>query len=342
MIGQTTFAQFVIEAQRAAPQATGDLSALLIDVVTAVKAIAAEAGKGAGVDPGRLDGLARELLVRSCAWGGHVAGFAAEGDAVPTPVPDPHPRGKYLLAFDAIDGARNLDVNGAVGTVFSILRRPDGAGDAAAADFLQPGARQVAAGYAFYGPATMVVVTLGQGVQGFTLDRELGHFVLTHRDLAIPPGTRELAIDPSGERFWEPPVKRYVEECRAGRAGPRGADFRIRGITSLVAKVHRILVRGGVLVQTRHAGEASCPGRLYLHEAAPMAYLVEQAGGAAIAGGGRLLDLAPEGLGHRVPVVLGAREEVERIARYHEEHARGADLPYRSPLFGSRSLYTQR
>jgi len=356
MIGKTTFAQFVIEAQRSALEATGDLSALLHDVCTAVKAIAAEVGRGAqggrhgpagavnvqGEAQQKLDVLANELVLAACGWGGHLAGMASEELPDVSQIAAQHPRGKYLLAFDPLDGSSNVDVNITVGSIFSILRRPEGPGEARAEDFLQPGHRQVAAGYALYGPCTMLVVSLGRGVHGFTLDRELGDFVLTHPELRIPAAAREFAINASNERFWEAPVKRYVDECRAGRAGPREDDFNMRWIASLVAEVHRILVRGGVFLYPRDTKDPSRAGRLrLLYEAAPVAFLVEQAGGVATDGRTRLLDLAPDDLHARVPVVLGSREEVERIARYHAEHDRGEGPPYRSPLFGSRSLYTQ-
>jgi fructose-1,6-bisphosphatase len=349
MIGTTTFAQFVIEEQRRAPAATGDLSALLHDVCTAVKAIAAAVSKGAvgganvqAEEQAKLDVVANEIVLRACEWGGHLAGMTSEKSEGVARIPDVHPRGKYLLAFDPLVGSSDIDVNGEVGTIFSILRRPDGPGDASMADFLQPGCRQVCAGYALYGPRTMLVVSLGRGVHGFTLERELGDFVLTHRDLRIPVETRELAIDPANDRFWEPPVKRYVEECLAGCAGPRQADFHMRWMASLVADVHRILLRGGVFMHPRDTKQPHGAGRLrLLHQAAPMAFLVEHAGGCASTGRERLRDVAPAELQQRIPVILGSRAEVERLVRYHEEHARGIDRPYRSPLFGTRSLFIQ-
>jgi fructose-1,6-bisphosphatase len=290
----------------------------------------------------KLDALANEIVVRACEWGGHLAGMVSDEPEGVYRIPDVHPRGKYLLAFHGLDGASNIDVNSPMGTIFSVLRRPEGAGDAAAADFLQPGSRQVCAGYALYGPCTMLVVSLGRGVHGFTLDRELGDFVLTHRDLRIPEETREIAINPSNERFWEAPVKRYVEECLAGCAGPRQCDFGMRWVASLVAEVHRILVRGGVFLYPRDTKEPPRAGRLrLLQEAAPMAFLVEQAGGGASTGRERLRDVAPAELHQRAPVILGSRAEVERLVRYHDENARGVDRPYRSPLFGTRSLFMQ-
>jgi fructose-1,6-bisphosphatase I / sedoheptulose-1,7-bisphosphatase len=352
----TTFSQFVIQEQRTAPGATGDLSILLHDVCTAVKTIAAVVSKGAasglhgaagranvqGEEQQKLDLLANETFLRACEWGGHLAGLASEELEQVSPIPAVHPRGKYLLAFDPLDGSSNIDVNISVGSIFSILRREAGAGDAQERDFLQPGSRQVAAGYAIYGPSTMLVVSFGRGVHGFTLDRELGDFVLTHADMRIPETTREFAINASNERFWEPPVRRYVQECLAGKPGPRGADYNMRWIASLVAEVHRILIRGGVFLYPKDSKEPLKAGRLrLLYEASPMAFLVEQAGGAASTGRERLLDLAPTELHQRVPVILGSRPEVERLVRYHAEHASGADRAYTSPLFGNRSLFVE-
>ena len=257
----------------------------------------------------------------------------------PYPVPGHCPRGKYLLVFDPLDGSSNLDVNITVGTIFSILRRPEGAGEVGLEAFLQPGARQVCAGFATYGPSTMLVLTVGRGVHGFTLDPSLGEFFLTHPGMTIPEETREFAINASNERFWEPPVRRYVEECLAGRAGPRGADFNMRWVASLVAEVYRILVRGGVFMYPRDTRKPGQAGRLrLLYEASPMAFIVEQAGGLASTGRARLLDVLPRSLHERVPVLLGSRREVELLVGYHADHDGGLDAPYPDPLFHVRSL----
>jgi fructose-1,6-bisphosphatase I / sedoheptulose-1,7-bisphosphatase len=353
--GTVTLTRFVLEAQRRAPGATGAFSALLADVATALKEIARAVGRGAldgrgggggtnvhGERQVALDVLSNEIILRHCEWGGHLAGMVSEELEAPYPIPAAYPCGRYLLLFDPLDGSSNVDVDVPVGSIFSILRREGGAGPAAPEDFLQPGSAQLCAGYAIYGPTTMLVLTLGAGVHGFTLDRDLGEFILTHPDLRIPEQAREFAVNASNERFWEPPVQRYVEECRAGRTGPRGEDFNMRWIASLVAEVHRILIRGGVFMYPRDTKEPARPGRLrLLYEASPMALLVEQAGGAASTGRERLVDLVPTAIHQRVPVILGSRAEVERIVRYHDEHARGVDRPYRSPLFGTRSLFTE-
>ncbi len=351
-----TLTEFIIGQQRRFPHATGVFTSLLNDVCLACKRIAGLVGKGAlantlgragsqnvqGEAQTKLDVLANEIFLRTNEWGGQLAGMASEELEHPYLIPGEYPRGRYLLLFDPLDGSSNVDVNVSVGSIFSVLRAPEGVARPAEADFLQPGTEQACAGYAIYGPTTMLVLTLGHGVYGFTLDRENGEFILTHPDMRIPEDTSEFAINTSNERFWEPPVKRYVAECLAGKSGPRDKDFNMRWIASLVAEVHRILVRGGLFMYPRDTKDPGRPGRLrLLYEANPMAMLVEQAGGAASTGRGRLLELAPSALHERVPVILGSRNEVELIEQYHREHEEGLDQPYTSPLFKSRSLFTQ-
>ncbi len=351
-LGRTTLSKFLIQ-QLKNVEGANDLGALLVDVAAAVKAIAAMTAKGAlggflgeldnrnvqGETQKKLDVLANEAVIRSCEWGGLVAGMASEELDEPHSIPGEYPRGRYLLVFDPLDGSSNTDVNVSVGTIFSVLRHDDLAAPVTA-DFLQPGRTQVAAGYAIYGPATMLVLSVGTGTHGFTLDREIGNFILTHPHLQIPAQTSEFAINTSNARFWEAPVKRYVAECQDGRSGERGRDFNMRWIASMVAEVHRILMRGGVFMYPRDTKDPTKPGRLrLLYEANPIAMLIEQAGGAASTGRGRLLDVQPEGLHQRVPVILGSREEVERIDRYHAEFDAGTDRPFASPLFNERSLF---
>jgi fructose-1,6-bisphosphatase len=258
----------------------------------------------------------------------------------PYPIPGDYPRGRYLLVFDPLDGSSNIDVNVAVGTIFSVLRCPEGVEEPVEADFLQPGSAQVAVGYAIYGPVTMLVLTLGRGVHGFTFDREAGDFTLTHPDMTIPAAAREFAVNVANEQFWEPPVRRYVEECIQGKAGPRGAYFNMRWIASMVAEVHRILIRGGLFMYPLSVADLKSPARLrLLYEANPMAMLIEQAGGMASTGRGRMLDLTPTGIHQRVPVILGSAEEVQRLERYHAEHDRGDAPVFKTPLFNARSLF---
>lgn len=353
MTNKTTLARFVIEEQRRVGGATGEFSALLLDLATALKQIASLIARGRlagalgdadtdnsqGERQKKLDVLANEILLRACEWGGLLAAMASEEMEAPYLVPGRYPRGKYLLVYDPLDGSSNLDVNVSVGTIFSILQRPEGCDEPGVEAFLQPGSRQVCAGYAIYGPSTMLVLTTGSGVNGFTLDPAVGEFVLTHPGLRVPEETREFAINASNQRFWEPPVRRYVEECLDGRTGPRGVDFNMRWVASLVAEVHRILLRGGVFLYPRDRKEPSRPGRLrLLYEVSPAAMIVEQAGGMASTGRGRILDVAPRSLHERVPVILGSRAEVARLVRYHAEHDAGMDRPYTNPLFNVRSL----
>jgi fructose-1,6-bisphosphatase len=351
-LGRTTLSKFLIQ-QLTGIEGASDLGALLVDVAAAVKAISAMTAKGAlgeylgnfgttnvqGEAQQKLDVLADEVIIKSCEWGGLVAGMVSEELEEPHDIPAEFKRGRYLLVFDPLDGSSNTDVNVSVGTIFSVLRH-DKREAPVTADYLQPGRRQVAAGYALYGPATMFVITIGKGTHGFTLDREIGNFILTHPNMQIPPDTSEFAINTSNARFWEPPVHRYVTECQAGKTGDRGRDFNMRWIASMVAEVHRILIRGGVFMYPKDTKDARKPGRLRLmYEANPIGMLVEQAGGLATTGNQRVLDLVPSDLHERVPLILGSRNEVERIERYHSEHAKGIDRPYVSPLFSERSMF---
>jgi fructose-1,6-bisphosphatase len=350
-----TLTKFIIEEQRLHPGATGEFSGLLDVVATACKVISHTAGKGAlagalgaagsdnvqGEAQKKLDVISNDIITAHAEWGGHLAGMVSEENEAPLEIPAHYPRGKYLLVFDPLDGSSNIDANISVGTIFSVLRAPKGSRrNPKLEDFLQPGAEQVCAGYALYGPATMLVLTTGRGVNGFTLDRDIGEFILTHPEMTIPETTQEFAINTSNSRFWEAPVKRYVEECLAGRNGARGKDFNMRWIASLVAETHRILTRGGVFLYPRDHKDPGKAGRLrLLYEANPIAFIVEQAGGAANTGRQRVLEVAPEALHQRVPLIFGSKSEVELIARYHDEHDRGIDQPFRSPLFNERGLF---
>jgi len=326
MLQETTLTEFIIGEQRKYSNATGGFTALLNDIRLACKRISYLIGKGAlggvhgaaagenGARQKKLDVMANDIFLRTNEWGGHLAAMVSEELEAVYPIPAQYPRGRYLLAFDPLDGSGNADVNGTVGSIFSVLRCAEGVTEPTAKDFLQPGTEQACAGYAIYGPTTMLVLTLGRGVYGFTLDRELGEFMLTHRDLRIPTETSEFAIDASNERFWEPPVKRYISECLAGASGPRAKDFNMRWIASLVAEVHRILLCGGLFMVPKDSKDAATPGRLrLLFEANAMALLVEQAGGAASTGRGRILEVEPQGLHQRTPVILGGNREVEQV-----------------------------
>jgi Fructose-1,6-bisphosphatase len=348
---RTTLAKFLIEERRRYPTASGELNSLILDVAIACKAIARRVAHGAlggvlgaektinvqGETQQKLDVLANEIFLRVNEWGGLVAGMASEELEAPYPIPPQFPRGKYLLTFDPLDGSSNIDVNSSVGSIFSILRAPFPGADAAVGDFLQPGSAQICAGYAIYGPSTMLVLTVGTGVHGFTLDPELGEFFLTHPAMRLSSEATEFAINASNRRFWEPAVTRYVDECLAGCTGPRAKDFNMRWVASLVADTHRILTRGGVFLYPRDTKDLTKTGRLrLLYEVNPIAFLVEQAGGLASTGRERVLDVVPEALHQRIAFVFGAGDEVERIEEYHVDHN---DAANGEPLFGTRGLF---
>ena len=331
-IGQT-ITQFIVEEQRRI-NGTGDFTALLNDTFTACKAISNAVNKGAligilgaaeseniqGETQKELDIITNDIMIEANQWGGHLAGMASEEEDDFYPIPPQYPVGKYLLVFDPLDGSSNIDVNISVGTIFSVLRCPDGIERPTAEDFLQPGTEQVCAGYALYGPSTMMVMTTGQGVNGFTLDQNVGEFILSHPQMNIPADTREFAINSSNSRFWEAPVSRYVEECLAGAEGPRGENFNMRWVASMVAEVHRILTRGGVFMYPKDSKDPKMAGKLrLLYEANPMSFIVEQAGGVSSTGRERIMDLKPNGLHQRVPVILGSKNEVDRLVSYHSE-----------------------
>ena len=328
--------QFLIERQRDKKLINADLRLLIETVARACKAISTRVNKGAlgdslggaatrnvhGEVQKKLDVLSNEILLEANEWGGNLAALASEEMENPRPIPTHYPRGEYLLLFDPLDGSSNIDVNISVGTIFSVLRCPkldDGKYcDPNEKAFLQPGRSQVAAGFAVYGPTTVLVLTVGDGTHAFTLDRESFTFVLTHSDIRIPEDTEEFAINTSNMRRWEPPVKRYIDECLAGSDGPRGKDFNMRWVASMVADVFRVLSRGGIFMYPRDSKHKE--GRLRLmYEANPMALIVEQAGGAATDGRTPILDIRPQGLHQRVAVILGSRNEVDRVTSYHRQ-----------------------
>ena len=329
-----TLTQYLVEQQHAGT-VPGDLRFLLEVMAATAQGIAANVAKGAltgvlgeagsdnvqGEAQKKLDVIANDMMLAANEWGGALAAMASEEIDVVHQIPAHHPRGRYLLMFDPLDGSSNIGINVSVGTIFSVLELPGGekpGAEIAEAAFLQPGRRQVAAGYALYGPSTLLVLTVGEGVQGFTLDREAGCFVLTHANMQIPRETREFAINASNVRHWEAPVQRYVAELQAGAAGSRGVDFNMRWVASMVADVHRVLSRGGIFMYPIDEKCRAKGGKLrLLYEANPMALLVEQAGGLASTGRESILDLQPTGLHQRVPVILGSADEVERVVSYH-------------------------
>jgi len=331
MTNHVTLTQFIIEQQRGLPGVSGTFTLLLNDVVTACKKIShlvnrgnlvgvlgsAESENVQGEVQKKLDIITNDIMVEALNWTGHLAGMASEEIDGIIPIPSQYPKGKYLALFDPLDGSSNIDVNLAVGTIFSILRCREGA-EPTMEDFLRKGSEQVCAGFVLYGPSTMMVLTTGHGVNGFTLDQDIGEFILTHPTMTIPAETSEFAINMSNQRFWEPPVQRYIEECLQGTEGVREKDFNMRWIASMVAEVYRILTRGGIFMYPYDFRDPSRAGKLRLmYEANPMAFIVEQAGGACSTGRERILDMNPTGLHQRVPVILGSKNEVERIVGYH-------------------------
>jgi fructose-1,6-bisphosphatase I len=332
MSPKISLTRYLVEEQRKDGAIPAQLRLLLEVVARACKSISLAVNKGAlggvlGVSEAvseniqgeiqkKLDIIANDVLIEANEWGGHLAAMASEEMEGIHVVPNRYPQGEYLLLFDPLDGSSNIDVNVSIGTIFSVLKKPEGAG-VSEQDFLQAGAKQVAAGYCIYGPQTTLVLTVGNGVSMFTLDREQGSFVLTQKDMKIPEDTKEFAINMSNMRHWDEPVKRYIDECLAGKEGPRGKDFNMRWIASMVADVHRILTRGGIFMYPWDKREPGKPGKLRLmYEANPMGWLVEQAGGAASTGRERILDVQPTKLHERVSVILGSKNEVERAASY--------------------------
>ena len=333
MTKKISLSRYLVEEQRLEGLIPPELRLLLEVVARACKSISRAVNKGAlgdvlggtesenvqGEMQKKLDIIANEVLIEANEWGGHLAAMASEEMEGIYVVPNRYPQGEYLLLFDPLDGSSNIDVNVSIGTIFSVLVKREGAG-VSEQDFLQPGRQQVAAGYCVYGPQTTLVLTVGDGVAMFTLDREQGSFILTEENVQIPEDTKEFAINMSNMRHWDTPVKRYVDECLQGKEGPRRKDFNMRWIASMVADVHRILCRGGIFMYPWDKREPEKAGKLrLLYEANPMSWLIEQAGGAATNGKHRILDIEPDKLHQRVSVILGSKNEVERLTSYHSE-----------------------
>jgi fructose-1,6-bisphosphatase I len=325
--------RYLVEQQRLAGHIPPELRLMLEVVARACKRISQAVNKGAlgdvmgsadsenvqGEMQKKLDIIANEVLIEANEWGGHLAAMASEEMEGIYVVPNRYPQGEYLLMFDPLDGSSNIDVNVSIGTIFSVLIKPEGLG-VSEQDFLQAGTQQVAAGYCVYGPQTTLVLTVGDGVVVFTLDREQGSFVLTEENLRVPDDTKEFAINMSNQRHWAAPVQQYIDECLQGKDGPRGKDFNMRWVGSMVADVHRILCRGGVFMYPWDKREPEKAGKLRLmYEANPMSWLIEQAGGMATDGKQRIMDITPTKLHQRVSVFMGSKNEVERVTRYHAQ-----------------------
>jgi len=335
MSQKISLTRYLVEQQRKEGHIPAQLRLLIEVVARACKSISQAVNKGAlggensilgtagsenvqGEVQKKLDIIANEVLIDANEWGGHLAAMASEEMDSIYVVPNRYPQGEYLLLLDPLDGSSNIDINVSIGTIFSVLKMPEDDRGVDEGDFLQPGNKQVAAGYCIYGPQTTLVLTVGDGVAMFTLDREQGSFVLIEENVRIPPDTQEFAINMSNMRHWDAPVKRYIDEALAGKEGPRGKDFNMRWVAAMVADVHRILCRGGIFMYPWDKREPEKAGKLRLmYEANPMSWLVEQAGGAATNGKQRILDIQPTKLHERVSVILGSKNEVERVTAYH-------------------------
>ena len=306
---------------------------LLLDVESACKEIHDAVNQGAlvgalgsagsenvqGETQKKLDVMSNEMFIRHTESSGNLAGMASEEEEDVYSIPAEYEKGPYLMYFDPLDGSSNIDVNLSVGSIFSIVKCPEGVTDPKLKDYLIPGTEQVCGGFCLYGPSTMMVLTTGHGVQGFTLDSKSNEFKLTHETMTIPEDTAEFAINMSNQRFWEAPVQRYIQECIDGVTGPRDKNFNMRWVASMVAEVYRILTRGGIFMYPFDTKDPNKPGKLRLmYEANPMSFIVEQAGGLSSTGRERIMEIQPQEIHQRVPVILGSKNEVERVNSYHK------------------------
>ena len=325
----TNFKQYLASAKPRGAAIPAGLQDLLLAVVNTCSTLSHEVAQGAligllgsagsgnvqGEVQQKLDIIANDQLIDGVKGCKSLAGLASEEMELPVAVQG---TGDYLLLFDPLDGSSNIDVNVSIGTIFSILKKQDPSAPLQTSDFLLSGRHQAAAGYVVYGPQTTMALTLGDGVVMFTLNKETGEFLLIKEAVTISPSTKEFAINMSNMRHWADPVRRYVEECLAGITGVRDKDFNMRWIASMVADVHRVLSRGGVFMYPWDKRDPKKAGKLRLmYEANPMSFLVEQAGGASINGTQTIMDLQPTGLHERVSVMLGSKEEIDRLKQYH-------------------------
>lgn len=325
-----TVQRHLIESQRSFPEATGDFTGLLWDLILAFKVISREVNKAglveilgeagetnaSGDDVMKLDRYAQDVIYRAMDHGGHLCCMASEEEPEIIPIPDKYEKGKYVLAFDPLDGSSNINANVSVGTIFAIHRRVTPAGtNGTLEDVLQPASKMVAAGYIIYGSSTMMVYSTGYGVHGFTLDPSVGEFFLSHENIQLPERGKIYSVNEGYQSYWDDRTRRFVEYLKSPEAGP----YKSRYIGSMVADVHRTLLYGGIFLYPRTfkksaKGEAKL--RL-LYEASPMAFLVENAGGLATTGDTRILDIVPEELHQRIPIILGGREEVTTFLSFY-------------------------
>jgi fructose-1,6-bisphosphatase I len=316
-----TIDRFIVEQERLHPEATGELSGILYDLALAAKIISSKVRRAGLVDilgsaeaenvqgemQQKLDVFANETIVKALDHGGRLCAMASEEVPDIIPIPDGFRCGKYCLLFDPLDGSSNIDVNVPVGTIFSVVRKITRGTRGDLEDMLQPGRRQVAAGYVIYGSSTMLVYTTGQGVHGFTLDPSIGEFLLSHPNIRIPDPGRYLSVNDSYEQYWDEAVKALMRRYR-GLDGERKA-MSVRYVGSLVADFHRNLLGGGIFCYPSNAKSPQGKLRL-LYEASPLAFVVEQAGGAATDGVRRILDIPPAELHQRIPLYVGSKSDV--------------------------------
>lgn len=331
----TTIERYILDQQRDHPEATGALTSILYDMALAGKLIASHTSRAGLVDVlgatgttnvqgeevQKLDEYAERTIYRLNDHTGRLAVMASEEEDDIIPIPERHPKGKYVLLYDPLDGSSNIDVNVSVGTIFAVHRRKSpGDGPGTLEDCLQPGRKLVAAGYIVYGSSTMMVYSTGQGVHGFTLDPGVGEFLLSHPDIRFPAKPKYYSVNQGYQRYWSPGVQHYTEWLQGG--GDSRLALSLRYIGSLVADFHRNLLAGGVFYYPADSKDPKKPGgKLRLpYEAAPLAFLAEQAGGYASDGRQRILDIEPEGLHQRVPLFIGSRDLVEKAEQFMREH----------------------
>ncbi|MFN2400743.1 MAG: class 1 fructose-bisphosphatase [Gemmatimonadaceae bacterium] len=318
-----TIERFIIEQERLHPEATGELSGILYDLALAAKIIASKVRRAGLVDilgsadsenvqgenQQKLDIFANDSIIKAMDHSGRLCAMASEEEPGIIPIPDGFKCGKYVLLFDPLDGSSNIDVNVPVGTIFSVMRKITRGSRGEMEDLLQPGRRQIASGYVIYGSSTMLVYTTGQGAHGFTLDPSIGEFLLSHPDIRIPTAGRYLSVNDSYEQHWNDNIRALMRRFR-GLDGER-TPLNVRYVGSLVADFHRNLLGGGIFAYPASTKKPKGKLRL-LYEASPLAFVVEQAGGAATDGTNRIMDINPSELHQRTPLFIGSKQEVEQ------------------------------